>query len=266
MTIRSNRFPIATPVVSVLGVGLLAGLLAAGPFASRASAQAQTPAPATTEKALPPISLDLRDAPIRQALEQLFSSAGVQFSIDNNVAGFVTLQDRRSAVRERAQGSAALVEPGAGVHPRGRRLLHQAPPPRYATSIDSKQSRTARSYGRTRTDAKKFPSLEELQLTYADPADLQGILGVSLLRNFSRSGNLGSGSNGSSGGFGSGGLGGSSGGFGGMSGGLGGMSGGFGGMSGGMSSGFGGMSGGYGGMSGGLGGMSGGYSGGGSRF
>jgi hypothetical protein len=34
----------------------------------------------------------LRDAPIRQALEQLFGAAKVDFTIDNNVVGFVTLK------------------------------------------------------------------------------------------------------------------------------------------------------------------------------
>src|SRR5678815_3689996 len=61
-------------------------LLLANPMAARAQ---QT---GGNEKALPPITLDLRDAPIRQALEQVFNSAKVDYSIDNAVAGYVTLK------------------------------------------------------------------------------------------------------------------------------------------------------------------------------
>jgi type II secretory pathway component GspD/PulD (secretin) len=38
------------------------------------------------------VSLDLRDAPLRTALEQLFRESGLQFGIDNAVQGFVTLR------------------------------------------------------------------------------------------------------------------------------------------------------------------------------
>ena len=71
----------------VLGAGLVAGT---APSATRA--QPAAPAPAAAPAQLPDISLDLRDAPVRQALEQVFSTARVDYSIDNNVAGFVTLK------------------------------------------------------------------------------------------------------------------------------------------------------------------------------
>jgi len=51
-----------------------------------AGAYAQAAAPADT------VSLDLRDAPVRQALEQLFRNAGKNYSIDSNIQGYVTLK------------------------------------------------------------------------------------------------------------------------------------------------------------------------------
>ncbi|MDX1931956.1 MAG: hypothetical protein SFU56_05065, partial [Capsulimonadales bacterium] len=47
---------------------------------------------AQQDRQLQPVTLDLRDAPIREALEQLFKSAKVDYSIDPGVAGFVTLK------------------------------------------------------------------------------------------------------------------------------------------------------------------------------
>lgn len=246
MRINHNTFRAVSPTPLFLG----AVLLSVGPLASPASAQAQ--ASPTGEKALPPISLDLRDAPIRQALEQLFSSAGVQFSIDNNVAGFVTLkivdQPFENALKVLLRSSSQAL---AYTHEGGVYFIK----PRVLDTTSTTATTPEPPETTDTTDSKKFPSLEELQLTYADPADLQGILGVSLLRNFQRSGNIGGSNGGSSSGFGSGGIGGNSSGLGGSSGSFG--SGGFGGSSGssfgssfGGSSGLSGMSGGYSGSSG----------------
>src|SRR5215217_6577368 len=79
---------------AVLFSGLLLSALSGAVLLSPSScgvarAQAQ---PAAPERALPPITLDLRDAPVRQALEQLFNNAKVDFSIANEVQGFVTLK------------------------------------------------------------------------------------------------------------------------------------------------------------------------------
>ena len=60
-----------------------------------APTRAQQPAPGPgqpgqgQERSLPPITLDLRDAPIRQALEQVFNSARVDYAIDNAVAAAI---------------------------------------------------------------------------------------------------------------------------------------------------------------------------------
>ena len=66
----------------VLGLGLAALLT---PGAARAQAQDQP---------LQPVTLDLRDAPVRQALEQLFNTARAQYTLDPGIQGFVTLNIR----------------------------------------------------------------------------------------------------------------------------------------------------------------------------
>src|ERR1051325_6347813 len=66
--------------LAILGVGLAVGF---APVVSRAQA------PAGTQQ-LPPVTLDLRDAPVRQALEQLFKNAKVQYVIDPAVQGYIS--------------------------------------------------------------------------------------------------------------------------------------------------------------------------------
>jgi type II secretory pathway component GspD/PulD (secretin) len=60
-------------LIAALGLGLLGSTHAADP---------------------PNITLELRDAPLRAALEQLFDAAGLQYQIDNDVRGFTTLKIR----------------------------------------------------------------------------------------------------------------------------------------------------------------------------
>lgn len=188
---------------------------------------------------MPPVNLDLRDAPLRQALEQLFAAAGAQFAIDPNVAGFVTLkindQPFENALKLILRSSAVpltyskennvyivkvrTVDPNANVN--------VAPPPEPVT-----QERPA------------YQPLEVIPLTYVDPFDLQQILGVIVLPLDLRGQLAGGGIGGGIGGFG----GGIGGGFGG------GLGGGFGGGIGGGVGGFGGLGGGLGGFGGGIGG------------
>ena len=65
---------------------LSAALSVAGLLSAPMSARAQD--------APPPVTIDLKDAPIRSALEQIFNSANVQYQMDNQVQGFVTLKIR----------------------------------------------------------------------------------------------------------------------------------------------------------------------------
>ncbi|MGC4046296.1 MAG: hypothetical protein QM758_21105 [Armatimonas sp.] len=217
------------------------------------SALAIAPVTAHAQDKLPPISIDLRDAPIRSALEQIFNSANVQYSIDPQVSGFVTLKIRDQPFENAMklimrtatipltyvkEDNVYIVKP----RPAAPAITSTAD---VAPDVDEPQRRPA----------------DIIPLTYIDAMDLQQLIGPMLfLHPFSRSQQSG-------GGFGGGGFGGiGGGGLGGLGGGLGGGSGlgggGLGGFGGGGLGGFGGGGlGGFGG--GGLGGLGGGSFGGG---
>ena len=73
----------------VVALGLIAGTL---PAAARAQVVPATTAEA--DKPLPPVTLDLQDAPLKQALTQLFQNAKAQSMLDPAIGGFVTLNIR----------------------------------------------------------------------------------------------------------------------------------------------------------------------------
>ena len=252
---------------SLAASGLLAaaltGAVLLGPsFTAQAHAQAAQPSAGGngSTQALPPITLDLRDAPVRQALEQLFNNAKVDFSIANEVQGFVTLkitdQPFENALRLILRSSSIPLtfvrETGVYiVKPRVTETTNpggELPP-----TIDSN------------TNTAPTATYDQIQLTYIDPADIAATLGITFIRSFTRQGQGQQGGQGGGGG-GLGGLGGG-GGFGGGGGGLGGLGGGggFGGGGGGLGGG-GGFGGGGGGFGGGGGGFGGGGFGGGRGF
>ena len=183
-------------------------------------------AQAGQEKAvLPTVTLDLRDAPIRAALEQIFNSAKLDYSIAPTVQGYVNLKitdqpfDNALKLILRSSTTPLTYSVTNGVCIVQPRTVSDtsrdvAPPPSTAET-----TRTTNNY-------------EQIELTYVDPADLSRLLSIQIIPVGARRGQ----SRGGQGGFGAGGFGGGSGGFGG--GGLGGSGGGFGG--GGFGGGFGG--------------------------
>ncbi len=76
----------------VLGLGLAAALLTPGTARAQAQGGGGGGGGGTGDAPLPPISLDLRDAPVRSALEQLFTIARAQYTLDPGIQGFVTLR------------------------------------------------------------------------------------------------------------------------------------------------------------------------------
>ncbi len=211
-----KKFWIGAVLVSGVGIALLAPGVTC---VAHAQAAGDT---------LPPVSLDLRDAPVRQALEQIFNSARAQYSIDPTVSGFVNLriadQPFENALRliMRSSTTPLTYTKENGVYIVRPRTLNtgaagnggfDAPPPSADTAVSNKSI------------------YEQIQLTYTDPYDLQGFLpNFKLLTIFNRpapQSNSGSGGGLGGGGFGGGGGLGGGGGFGG-GGGLGG-GGGFGG-------------------------------------
>jgi hypothetical protein len=190
----------------ILGTGLVLG------FAPAARAQTTPAAPAVT---IPNVSLDLRDAPIRQALEQLFKNGGAQYVLDPNIQGFVTLN-----VRDQPFESAL------------RLLLRSANPPLTYTRENGVYLVRPRSIAST-TGAPGFPGAEgetapptleggeggvaaaagatkfdKITVTYADAADLAAVFGGTVISIGAGRGNQGGGGFGGGGGLGGGGLGG----------------------------------------------------------
>ena len=220
---------ILTGIACVMGIGL------ALPVTVRAQ-----------EKDLPPVTLDLRDASVTDALTQLFKYAGVNnYLIDPQVNGYIRSlkiadQPFENALRLilRASGVPLTFKKENNVYIVNVRPLNTLenltpPPPADLTNTN-----------------KQYQPYETIPLTYLDPEEIAGPLGITFIRHYGRQpiggagggGGLGGGIGGGGGGFGGGGLGGFGGGGGGLGGGIGG--GGGGGLGGG---GFGGGGGGFGG-------------------
>jgi hypothetical protein len=227
------------------------------------------------------ISLDLRDAEIRSALDMLFKSKpGSSYVLDAGVTGVVNMKlDEVTWVNAlRSMLTSAKLDYRVEDN-----IYHVFPKSTAATTTGygaavSAGSPGAGAYGGTTAGAASAPGVsatavartgtrpkfELVTVKYADPAEMAGLFGGYAVGFQYGGGGVGGGMSGMGGMSGYGGMGGMGGGYGGMSGGYGGMSGGYGGMSGGyggMSRGIGGMGGGYGGMGGGYGGMSSGYGG-----
>jgi hypothetical protein len=130
-----------------------------------------------------PVTLDVRDARLRDVLEMLFKQAKVDFLIEPGVDGYVTMKVAdlpfEAALKLTLRsGSIPLVytlENGVYiVRPRpveARTTL--APPPAY-----------------TETNlASNSPRFEVIQLLHADPADLAGLLNIIILPTGARFGN-----------------------------------------------------------------------------
>ena len=189
---------------------------------------------------LAPITLELKDAPIRTSLEMLFNQAGVKnYVIDNNVAGFASMNikelpfDVALKLIMRSAAEPLTYTKENGVYIVKVRIISPAPTnPVPDINVAPPTSNVI---------------WERIPLTFIDPVDLMSVLGPILnISQFSRYTGGGMGNGGFGGGFGSaGGLGGGSmGGFGGA-----GMGNGNG-MGGGAMGGFGGMMGSQGGMGG----------------
>jgi hypothetical protein len=183
-----------------------------------------SPTSAYAQKAgqdMPRITIDLKDAGIRGALEAMFKQAGINnYVIDNNVAGFVTLKITEQPFENafklimRASSIPLTYTKENDVWIVKPRTITQNPQDLGGTPPEDP------------TGVRPPAAFERINLTYLDPMDLQNILGgVQTISFFSRFGNMG-----------------------GMGGGMGGMGGGMGGMGGGMMGGMGGGMGGFGGF------------------
>jgi type II secretory pathway component GspD/PulD (secretin) len=144
------------------------------------------PKPPVAAAALPPVSLDLRDVPVRTALQELFQNAHVQYTIDPRVSGYVTLKIadqpfdnalrllmRVSGVPLRytvQEGGVYVVEPRPLPAPQT-----YGPPPV--------------SQGTLAAEGPRQRQFATITLTYIDPFDLAQILGITHQVEFMSRGN-----------------------------------------------------------------------------
>ncbi len=133
-------------LIAALGLGLLGSARAVDP---------------------PKITLELRDAPLREALQQLFDSAGLQYQIDNEVRGFTTLK-----IREQPLESALKLLLRSGTQP----LTYKIENGVYQVSVRRVQitpPEPPASIAPEETNAK----WEFISLTYVDPMALTPFIG-----------------------------------------------------------------------------------------
>lgn len=164
---------------------------ALGVIPAGVGAQAPQETPAVVKPAvptLPDISLDLRDAPLRQALEQVFQAAKVDFSIDPSVSGFVTLkltdQPFESALRLVMRGATtplSYTREGNVYIVKPRVSFEMSPP---YTPLPAEL---------TVAPAPRSLQIEQIALIYLDPYDLQQILPIQFVPTGSRGNGAGMG-------------------------------------------------------------------------
>ena len=176
---------------------LLALLLSApAAYAQTAGAPANPPPPVPASAPAPAaqtVTLDVRDAPIRQVLIQLFDKAKIDYSLDNAVQGFVTLkvtdQPFETVLRlvlrsAKTPLTYSVTDKVYEIKPRV--LLAVSSGPEYPRSETESAAIVPAGNG---------PHLAVINLTYLDPFDLQGLLGVVLIPSGSRgNGNTATGS------------------------------------------------------------------------
>jgi hypothetical protein len=133
-------------LIAALGLGLLGPARAADP---------------------PRISLELRDAPLRQALEQLFDSAGLQYQIDNEVRGFTTLK-----IREQPLESALKLLLRSGTQP----LTYKIENGVYQVSVRRVSVTPPEPPAPTQPEGT-LAKWEFISLTYVDPMALTPFIG-----------------------------------------------------------------------------------------
>lgn len=159
--------------------------ITAGKLPTEAGQAIATPGENTPEPNTPllPITLELRDTPIRDALTQMFNTAKVSYSIDPAVSGFVSIKVTelpfedalRLVLRSATLPLTYTRESGVflvKVRPITTEVTRVAPPP--ATVAANTAPTTS------------GPQFEFLQLNYIDPYDLKDLLHLTFVPFFAR--------------------------------------------------------------------------------
>lgn len=155
-------------ISAVLGLALGLGM--------HAQAQDSVNPPNHPTKSAVNVTLDVKDAPIRDVLTELFREVKVDYSIDPGVSGFVTLhltdQPLDSALRLvlRASGEPLNYSHDGGIYiVKPRQIASIAPvAPAFASA------------GATQPDVRE-EHFAVINLVYIDPADLAQLLGIRLV-------------------------------------------------------------------------------------
>lgn len=164
--------------------------------ASPPPAPPTAPAPGQDPKAQQPVSLDLRDAPVRAALEQLFNKVRADYVIDPQVGGFVTLrvtdkpfEDTLRLLLRAGSMPLTFVKEGDTYIVRPRRVSSTASgapgpvgPADSGAPVFADAGPVATANGRI---------VERIELMYIDPFDLQQLLGITIIPVGTRGGNVG---------------------------------------------------------------------------
>lgn len=144
--------------------------------------------PGEPEKSTPTVSqanpfnvtLDLKDTPLRAALEQLFRMVKVDYSIDPSVQGYVNLKvtdmpfENALKLILRSSSTPLTYLKDSGVYMVKPRTLSASTPPPPALAL-----------------ADEVPpknSYDRIELTYADPVDLAQILNITMIPIYTRFG------------------------------------------------------------------------------
>ena len=171
-------------------VGLLAAASCLLAVSALPAAHAQTgegaPAAPPVPSAPAPknVTLDVRDAPLRQVLMQLFDKAKIDYALDNAVSGFVTIKVTNQPIDTvlrlilRSSETPLTYTITNGVYEIKPRTLAAAQPATLNVGIPPETAPLVAS--------SDGPHLAVINLTYLDPFDLQGLLGVILVPSGSR--------------------------------------------------------------------------------
>ncbi len=157
-------------------------------FAQQAGTPPSNP-PAPSSNAAPTVTLDVRDAPLRQVLIQLFQEAKLDYSIAPGVQGFVTLKVTEQPFETvlklvlRSASTPLTYTRSSGVYEIKPRIVLPTPPPapQSASTTDSEPV----------FSGDNEHQLAVIPLTYLDPFDVQQLLGITLLPNGTRGGGVG---------------------------------------------------------------------------
>lgn len=127
--------------------------------------------PVLAQETPAPVSMELRDASVREALKQLFDSANQQYQLDNDIRGFVTLK-----ISKQPFENALKLLLRSGSQP----LTYKIENGVYIVSIRRNTPTPAETPPAIEPEETTGTRMEFIPLTYIDPKALEPLLGPML--------------------------------------------------------------------------------------